>query len=309
MRPGAGSTRPGSSDEDLPARQGLTYRRAYWGDPAARRAFKEFLLVIHGLDLTLWEEKGFWDELYTPFSLFAGDRVVSSVCLYTMDLSIRGCRRRVGQFSGVGTLPAYRRRGLAFWLTEEAIAWASATHEGFFLFADDEALPFYARCGCTPLAETGATLAVASPRPRPGLRRLDPADAGDLALIHRHALARSPVSDMLGAWNPKLLMFHCLYTLREHAHFIDDLDVVVFCKTAGGRLELFDVVGPRVPTFAELHGYLGSEPHREVRFHFMPDKMGVEPTGSWTPVGNNAHTRAPLELSGPGWFFPFSAHV
>ncbi len=63
--------RPGRGREDLPGRHGLVYRMAYAEDPVARRAFKEFLFTIHGLDLTLWEQKGFWDELYTPFSLFA----------------------------------------------------------------------------------------------------------------------------------------------------------------------------------------------------------------------------------------------
>ena len=62
---------------------GLVLRSHYWDDRRAKDAFKAFLLDIHNLDLTLWDEAGFWDDHYTAFSLFDGERVVSSVCLYS----------------------------------------------------------------------------------------------------------------------------------------------------------------------------------------------------------------------------------
>jgi GNAT superfamily N-acetyltransferase len=287
----------------------LTFRSDYWADPPARRAFKEFLLAIHGLDLTLWEEKGFWDENYRAFSLFDGDRVVSSVCLYSVDMTLAGTQCRVGQFSGVGTLPPYRRRGLARWLTQEALERTSAAHAGYFLFADDDALTFYQRCGFAPVAETGVSLAVVPSRPRAGLRKLDARDDRNLELIYRVACERSPVSTTLGAWNPKLLMFHCLYALRENVYSIDDLDVVVLFKTEGERLDLLDVVGRRVPSFAELHPYLARNDQREVRFHFVTDKLEITPTGRWSPSGNNAHIRGPFVLPGPERIFPATAHA
>jgi hypothetical protein len=44
----------------------LTFRSAYWEDHPARDEFKKFLRSMFGLDLTLWEQKGFWDgDLYT----------------------------------------------------------------------------------------------------------------------------------------------------------------------------------------------------------------------------------------------------
>ena len=52
-----------------------------------------------------------------------------------MDMVIGGRKSRVGQFSGVATHPQFRRRGLNRWLTEQAMQWASKTHDGFFLFA------------------------------------------------------------------------------------------------------------------------------------------------------------------------------
>jgi GNAT superfamily N-acetyltransferase len=288
----------------------LTFRSSYWEDLSARDEFKKFLNSTFGLDLTLWEQKGFWDDdLYTPFSFFEGNRIVSSVCLYSMDMVIEGRQRRVGQFSGVGTLPQFRRRGLNRRLTEQAMQWASSTHDGFFLFATDEAVPFYAKCGFVPVQESAATLMIESPKPRKGLQKLDTQTDKDLERIYRLACERAPVSDVLGVLNPKLLMFHCLYTLQDHAYYVPDLDVVVFFKVDRERLILFDVVGRHVPSFSELHPYLAQQPHSEVWFEFMPDKMGVEATGWRTPEGNNTHIHLPFRLPQQNCIIPYVAHA
>jgi hypothetical protein len=187
--------------------------------------------------------------------------------------------------------------------------WASPTHDGFFLFATDEAVPFYAKCGFVPVQENAAKLLIESPKPRSGLQKLDIQSDKHLDLIYRLACERTPVSDVLGVFNPKLLMFHCLYTLRDHAYHIPDLDVVVFFKVDGQRLTLFDVVGRHVPSFSELHSYLARQPHREVWLEFTPDKMGIKASGWRTPEGNNTHIHPPFRLPQPNCIIPYVAHA
>jgi len=104
-------------------------------------------------------------------------------------------------------------------------------------------------------------------------------------------------------------MFHCLYTLRDDLYYLPDLDVAVFFRTEAGRLTLFDVVGKEVPSFADLHPFISELPHHEVRFHFMPDKMNVEPDGRVTLEDSNAHLYPPLRLPGPDVLFPYSSHA
>ena len=74
---------------------------------------------------------GFWDHGYRPFSLFDGSNIVSSLCVYSMDMTINGEHRLVAQVSGVGTLPEYRRKGLNLELTQKAMAWAKTEHDFF----------------------------------------------------------------------------------------------------------------------------------------------------------------------------------
>ena len=90
----------------MSALEGLDFRSGYWDDRRAKDRFKQFLATIHGLDLSLWEQKGYWDhENYIAFSLFEGQRIVATTNLYSMEMQVEGRRCRLGQFSGVGTLP------------------------------------------------------------------------------------------------------------------------------------------------------------------------------------------------------------
>lgn len=289
---------------------GFTFRRAYWDDPRARAAYQAFLIDIHGLDLGRWEQHGFWDDRYVPYSLFDGDRVVASVCLYDLDMVLAGRRCRLGQLSGVGTRPALRRRGYNRWLTEQALRDTAGTHEGTFLFADDDAIPFYRRCGFVPVGEDIQTLATPRlPAPRAGLRKLDPADENDRALVYRLACERAPVSHVLGVLAPRLAMFHFLYILEGCTYHAADLDVVLAFRVKDGTLTLFDVMGRAVPPFAALHPYLAAQPHTEVAFHFVPDRMDVTPTGARPLLGDNAHLDPRLRLPVDRCIFPFVAHA
>ena len=68
----------------------LTYRENYWDSLESKAEFKRFLVTMFNLDLSLWDAMGFWDDLYRPFSFFDGDRLVSNVCLYTMEMTVGG---------------------------------------------------------------------------------------------------------------------------------------------------------------------------------------------------------------------------
>ena len=88
----------------------LELRTHYWDDPAAKAAFKRFILKIHGLDFSEWDSCGYWDHAYTPFSFFDGDTVVASVCIYLLDAVLNGENTRVAQISGGAGAHVPRRR-------------------------------------------------------------------------------------------------------------------------------------------------------------------------------------------------------
>jgi GNAT superfamily N-acetyltransferase len=288
----------------------LVFREAYWDDTEARRAFQRFLIKIHGLDLGAWEAAGHWDDRYRPFSYFDGEgRVVSSVCVYSLEMTVGGSRCRAAQISGVGTLPERRKQGLNRRLTDIALEWSAPDHDFVFLFADEEAVPFYARCGFQSLEEQTPHVKVRASHPRPGMRLLDLADTTDLELVRNLAARREPVSETLGVLSRELFMFHALYTLRGRLHHVRDLDVIVALRREGSRTTVYDVVGSRVPRFDELSPYLATPGTTEVDFYFVPDRLEIDDL-RWRPLrGNNLHDRGDFPLRGERFLFPFTAHA
>lgn len=243
------------------------------------------------------------------FSYFNSDSLVSSVCVYSMDMTIRGKRRLVAQLSGVGTLPEFRRNGLNLELTQKAMDWASTNHDFFFLFADEDTFPFYKKCGFRRVDEYKACISVSGGIAQPGADKLDIQRKDHFDRIYRCASDREPISDVLGVSNKKLFMFWCLYFLRDHIYYIAELDILVLYKRDNGLITIFDIVGKNVPAFSKVYSYICSESDETIEFLFMVDKLNL---GSFDQVrveDNGTHLLGNFPLESSKFIFPFTAHA
>jgi GNAT superfamily N-acetyltransferase len=283
----------------------LALRTRYWDDPEARAAFNRFMIHTFRLDFGAWEAAGYWDDAYTPFSLFAGGEVAASVCVYLLDFIIDGRPARLAQISGVGTRPEFRRRGLNRQLTEIALEWAEGQHRGVFLFADLEAVPFYQKCGFTPIEEYLACADVAPVQRRAGAVRLDPALPDDRDRVFAHAEGRAPVSLRFGVLSARLLMFHAQYTLQDAVWQIPELGCVVFFRRTGDRVSVYDIVGENIPRWDALYPYLAEPGDRTVEFYFTPDRLGLAEFKLRPLAGNYPFVRGAFPVDRP--VFPFTS--
>jgi GNAT superfamily N-acetyltransferase len=273
-----------------------TLRKAYWHDLAARRTFQQFILDIHGLDFARWEQAGYWDEDYSPWSYFDGERLAASLCIYTMPAVIGGQACHVAQVSGVGTAPEHRLRGLNRQLHEMALAEALRQHRFAFLYADEEAVPFYRKCGFRPVDNHAVVVPLPEAAPQDGLVKLDMDDPAQRDAVYCLAQARTPASHEFSTHNPKLVMFHALYPLRHHVFRVPALNCVVMMKREPGRTVVYDLLAETLPSFDALAPYLGGRHTREVEFRFAPDRLGA-PSGERVPLpGDNVHVMGDFPL-------------
>jgi len=285
----------------------LELRTSYWDDPQAKTAFIKFILDIHGLDFSEWNERGFWDPAFTPFSYFNGDRVVSSVCLYPQKAIIYGRETTLLQVSSVGTHLAFRKQGLNRELTEAGLGWAEGKHEGVFLFSDDEAIPYYEKQGLQSIEEF---MHVIRPEPTPrraGAVQLFPDDETDLRRIQSLVEDRAAVSREFFMFNPRLVMFHVLYFVRDAVFEIPDLDCLVFCRRKNGILSIYDIIGTRIPLFEELYPYLADQSDKAVEFHFSTDLLDVAPVEKKAIIGNHPMVRPGFPVQDP--IFPYTSRA
>jgi len=254
----------------------LSYKENYWDRPELKREFNSFLNRIFGLELSLWDRLGYWDNNYRPYSFFDGDRLVSSLCIYSLEMTVAGKRRRIAQVSAVGTLPEYRGKGLNSELTRIALEKSAPDHDFFFLFADREAFAFYKRHGFRHVTEYKPRIAIESARSKSGLVRLDMDKRSHRDLIYDLADNRQPVSDVLGIDNKRLLMFWCLYFLKNDTYYIEGLNTAIMFRRNEGTLTIYDIVGPEIRPLADIYPYLADPGDKAVEFLFMPDKMGLD---------------------------------
>lgn len=289
----------------------LTFRDDYWESSDLRKKLILFVNEIFGLDLTIWDKAGFWDRKYRPFSFFEGDRIVSSLCIYSMDMTILGKKCLVAQVSAVATDPEYRRRGLNLELTRKAIEWAERDHDFFFLFANEEAFPFYKKCGFRQVDEYKQRLTLTGKPPEKGAVRLETSNSANLDMIYDLASNREPVSNVLGVMNEKLFMFWCLYVLRDSIYYIADLDTLVLYERKNGLLTIFDIVGRHVPTFSELYPYISDESDTAVEFMFMTDRIdpGAVEHIKVKVEENGTHLYGKFPLEHTRFIFPYTAHA
>lgn len=269
----------------------LTFRSQYWSDPQAKAAFKRFILETHGLNFSKWDEQGFWDEAYTPFSFFIGEEVVASVCIYLLDAIVQGKPEKLIQISGVGTHQDWRRQGLSRKLTELGLDWAGKSPAGLFLFADGDAIPYYEKTGFHAGNEYLHTGQITPTESKKGLVKLDLSNPRTLQKVYSYAQRREPISDNLSILNPKLLMFHALYTLSDLAYEIPKLDCIIFFKRQNQQLHIYDILAPTLPDFDSILPFIALPDDRAVIFHFSADKMGLTHLEIQLLQGENFYTR------------------
>lgn len=288
----------------------LTYREDYWDDPGLKRQFLTFINDIFDVDMTIWEELGYWDERFRPFSFYDDGNLVSHVCIYSLDMFILGEPCKVAQVSSVATLEGYRRKGLNLALSQKAIEWANQEHDFLFLFADYEAYPFYERVGFRQINEYKTAYPLQGLNPIEGAIKLDMTKEDDRALAYRIADEREPVSDVLGFRNKRLFMFRIVYFLKDYIYYLPKFDLLILYKREKGVLTLLDIVGKRMPSFGELYPYISDRSDTTAEFLFMPDKMGLDMNKSTAiELDNGTHVMGDFPFEGRQFIFPFTCHA
>lgn len=286
------------------------FRSHYFDDSESRAAFKTFLQEIHGLDLSRWENAGYWDENFHPFSFFQDGQVIASTCLYVLPMLVQGGAQEVAQVSSVGTHPDYRRRGLNRELHRRARKFADERALAFtYLFADENAVPFYQTCGFKAAPQSRFRCPAVPPsRPRAGIA-LDVNAPSDRQLIEELTARRTPVSSHLGHQSFGLQMFHTLYTLSENLTYLPDLDLIVASRLRDQTLLVLDLIGSELPSFSDLAPYLTAPEATTYEFAFEPDRFAIDLRVESGREDDGTHVDEAFPFSNVPFCFPFTAHA
>ena len=249
-----------------------------------------------------------WQSVSTPFVAVEGDRIVSHVGVIELPLVVRGQPVAVGSIHGVATHPECRHRGHYRRVMDEAIAYCDGRYETQILTTEHPEYfePFGFRTVPEHLFRAPGRTGSGSD----GARLLDTADPDDLALLHRLLATREPVSHTLGVVRERGVF--CFNEGRRPLHSVPDLDVLLCLEREGATLTLFDVVGPRVPTLADVLARLPG-PIATVILAFTPDRVAPGAESVPGPFDHDGPSilmvRGPFAVEGEPFCLPRSART
>jgi predicted N-acetyltransferase YhbS len=254
---------------------GPPFRRAFADDPTLCRRVFALLDLAFGEDLSGQERAARrlgmrWEDVSTPFCRFEGGELVAHVGVLALPLMVNGRPLRAGGIHAVATHPGRRRRGLYRSVMEEALAWCDARFDALELCTVQPEL--YEPFGFRVLPEQRFVGPGPRAPGRDGLRALDYRAPGDVALLHRLLVQRTPVSQRLGvAGGADVLLFD---EARRPLHHAPDLDAVLSLELEPGVLRLYDVVAREIPPLAEILARIPAAPER-VEVYFAPDRLAA----------------------------------
>ena len=119
----------------------------YMRDDTLRHALNDLTKKTFGFDFEDWVTGGYFEGDYIPYSFIEDGKIISNVSANSMTFLQNGVERNYIQIGTVMTDEAYRRQGLAKKLMDYVVKQYKDGCDGFYLFANLDAVDFYNKCG------------------------------------------------------------------------------------------------------------------------------------------------------------------
>jgi predicted N-acetyltransferase YhbS len=212
-----------------------------------------------------------WEAASTPFIRFQDDIAITHVGVLEIPMQLMGQSVTVGGIHGVCTHPEFRRRGYYREVIEEVLDYCANRYNTVSLTTAQP--EFYEPFGFRVVGEHMFATQCNSTDRSNGFRLLNTSEPSDLKLLHRLLETREPVSNVVRIVNEKAVF--CFHEGTRPLHYCEELDVIVCMEIENTQLKLFDLVGTRICTLADL---LERIPHHieGVAIYFSPDRLAAD---------------------------------
>lgn len=125
----------------------MLFLNGYMDNTQYRHALNEMTQNIFHFSFEDWYKAGYFEGEYIPYSYFENGKIIANASANIMKIVQNNAEKLYIQIGTVMTRPQYRNRGLAAELISKIIRDYQAIADGFYLFANLNALGFYERQG------------------------------------------------------------------------------------------------------------------------------------------------------------------
>jgi GNAT superfamily N-acetyltransferase len=273
-----------------------------------RKSFFSLARQTFDLDFEPWYQCGGWQDRYLPHALVCGEQVAANVSVNRMDFQLDGRRRTYLQLGTVMTHPDYRGMGLSRFLMEWILQNWSDRCDGIYLFANDTVLDFYPKFGFLP-AEEAQVFFPSSPQQPIPLRRINPDNPKDRALLIQSYRRSNPFSAFSMENNEGLLLFYALGPFRHFLYTPPEENAVAILEEDGDTLFCHELLGEWSGSLFQTLNRL-TQPHiRKIGLGFTP--KDTLPGQIWQPGEDHLFVLGKKEnpFAARKLFFPLISHA
>ena len=231
----------------------------YMRDDTLRHALNELAKKTFWIDFEDWVTGGYFEGDYIPYSFMENGKIISNVSANRMTFLQNGVERNYIQIGTVMTDKNYRRRGLAKKLIDHVIEQYKDNCDGFYLFANLEALEFYDQCGFSRVTEYRYEVKEEFCKRRSEGERFMPVNTADSSMeqINKFGLQMFYTADM------------------ENVCYAKDLDCFIVAETEGDTLFLQSIICENQVALSDVLCRMSGEYH-ECRLGFVPDRKDMD---------------------------------
>ena len=234
--------------------------------------------------------------------------MAANVSVNRMDFQLDGRRRTYLQLGTVMTHPDYRGMGLSRFLMEWILQNWSDRCDGIYLFANDTVLDFYPKFGFLP-AEEAQVFFPSSPQQPIPLRRINPDNPKDRALLIQSYRRSNPFSAFSMENNEGLLLFYALGPFRHFLYTPPEENAVAILEEDGDTLFCHELLGEWSGSLFQTLNRL-TQPHiRKIGLGFTP--KDTLPGQIWQPGEDHLFVLGKKEnpFAARKLFFPLISHA
>ena len=248
----------------------------YMRDDALRHALNDLTKKTFGFDFESWVTGGYFEGDYIPFSFIEDGKIISNVSANRMTFLQNGVERNYIQIGTVMTDETYRRQGLARKLIEHVVKQYKDSCDGFYLFANLDALDFYDKCGFARETEYRYKVKEDFCRGRSKGECFVPVNTADVQMkqkymdMIRHSAANSSM-EQINKFG--LQMF---YTAdMENVYYAKDMDCFIVAETEENTLLLQSIVCENKVALSDVLQRVSGE-YCQCQLGFVPDLKDMD---------------------------------
>ena len=248
----------------------------YMSDNTLRHALNELTRKTLFFDFEDWVTGGYFEGDYIPYSFIEDGKIISNVSANRMTFLQNGVEKNYIQIGTVMTDETYRRQGLARKLIEHVVKQYKDSCDGFYLFANLNALDFYDKCGFARETEYRYKVKEDFCRGRSKGECFVPVNTADVQMKQKYMdmIRRSAANSSMEQINKfGLQMF---YTAdMENVYYAKDMDCFIVAETEENTLLLQSIVCENKVALSDVLQRVSGE-YRQCQLGFVPDLKDMD---------------------------------